>query len=431
MNDTKRSSGLTSVQPDLALAERLFAELKERTGTPQGITRTSYGLGEQIAHEMVRREARKLGLEVATDAACNLYMTYRGQIAGKGIFIGSHLDSVPRGGNYDGAAGVLMGLSVISGFRSAGAIPPRDITVMAIRAEESTWFGASYIGSRAAFGQLAPDELKGVLRATDRMALGGAIDAAGGDSIALRAGEAFLTRERVGLFLEAHIEQGPVLVEEKLPVGIVTGICGSFRHRAASCHGSYSHSGATPRAYRADAVRAAATLVVQLDAAWMRLADEGHAMTVTFCQFATDPDEAAFSKVAGRVGFSLDVRSESIHTLELMRRELAAAVSRISTEQHVRFDLGPETTSEPGLMDPRVIAGLKHSAEDMGVAAKVMPCGAGHDAAVFAKAGVPTGMIFVRNQNGSHNPHEHMEISDFGAAASVLSHLCLAPPDVF
>jgi N-carbamoyl-L-amino-acid hydrolase len=324
-----------------------------------------------------------------------------------------------------------MGLSVISGYRNAGVIPPRDITVMAIRAEESTWFGASYIGSRAAFGQLAPAELDSVLRAHDRMELGRAIDAAGGNSAALIAGEAFLSPGKVGLFLEVHIEQGPVLVEEQLPVGIVTGICGSFRHRAASCHGSYAHSGATPRAYRADAVLATAALVVQLDAAWTRLANDGHVMTVTFCQFATDGHEAAFSKVAGRVDFSLDVRSESLQTLQLMRKELAEAVARIGAEHRVRFDLGSETTSEPGLMDRRVIAGLQSSAAETGVAAKVMPCGAGHDAAVFARAGVPTGMIFMRNRNGSHNPHEHMDISDFAAAANVLSDLCLAPPEIF
>ena len=420
-----------AIEPDVALTERLFAELKARTGSSSGITRASYGLGEQMAHDIVRREAQKLGLEIETDAACNLYMTCRGEEQGAGIFIGSHLNSVPRGGNYDGAAGVLLGLSVIAGYRRAGVVPPRDITVMAIRAEESAWFAASYIGSRAALGRLTAAELGSVRRADDGISLAGAIDAAGGDSAALAAGKAFLGQDSVGLFLEPHIEQGPVLVEDKLPVGIVTGIRGSFRHRKAHCQGSYAHSGATPRRYRADAVSATATLVVQLNEAWTRLADDGHDLTVTACEFATDPREAALSKVAGRVDFSIDFRSESNESLERMRQELAQAVSRIEADQHVHFDLGPETGSEPGLMNPTVIARLKKAAEEAGITAKVMSCGAGHDASVFANIGIPTGMVFVRNRNGSHNPAESMEMADFALAADIVSRLCLDPPDVF
>ena len=332
-----------SAKPDIALAGRLFAELSERTGSIEGITRASYGLGEQIAHDLVRNEARRLGLEITTDAASNLYMTLRGQEKGAGIVLGSHLDSVPRGGNYDGLAGVLIGLSVVAGYRKANIVPPRDITVMAIRAEESAWFGASYIGSCAAFGRLAPGELKSVRRVSDGITLGAAIDAAGGNSKALAAGETFLTPATVGVFLEVHIEQGPVLVQENVPVGIVTGIRGSFRHRTAHCVGHYAHSGATPRDYRADAVLATSKLVVELDAAWTRLSEAGHDLTVTACEFNTDTREAAFSKVAGSVDFSLDIRSQSQETLSLMRQELARITARVEVTQRVQFELGAES----------------------------------------------------------------------------------------
>ena len=139
----------TQAEPDVALAERIFDELRRQTSDGRGIKRASYGRGEQTAHAIVRREAEELGLTIATDSACNLYMTYPGLMPGRATFVGSHLDSVPVGGNFDGAAGVLMGLSVIAGRQHAGIRPPRDITVMAVRAEESTWFAASYIGSRA------------------------------------------------------------------------------------------------------------------------------------------------------------------------------------------------------------------------------------------------------------------------------------------
>jgi N-carbamoyl-L-amino-acid hydrolase len=100
-------------------------------------------------------------------------------------------------------------------------------------------------------------------------------------------------------------------------------------------------------------------------------------------------------------------------------------VAQIETSHGVRFDLGAETTSEPALMDRRMIANLASLAQAQGITPEIMPCGAGHDAAVFAKAGVPTGMIFIRNANGSHNPDEAMDISDFAAAAQILSAFCL------
>lgn len=413
---------------DIGLAERLFDELRRRTSRDRGITRASYGLGEQIAHDMVRREARKLGLDVTTDAAGNLYMTMKGREAGPAIFIGSHLDSVPMGGNFDGAVGVLLGLSVLSGYVGARIRPTRDITVMAIRAEESTWFGASYIGSRAAFGLLSAEELDHVKRSSDQIPLGAAIDAAGGDTAALRAGDVFLDTTKIALFIEPHIEQGPVLVERRLPVGIVTGIRGSFRYREARCVGTYAHSGATPREYRQDAVRAAAALVVELDAAWAQLSREGADLVVTFGQFSTDPAEAAFSKIAGHLSFSLDVRSEEPQTLDRMKTIVSGITAKIEAEHGVRFELGRLTASTPARMDKDLVNALSDLAQKLDIETQTMACGAGHDAAVFAAAGVATGMVFIRNAHGSHNPHEQMEMADFAEAARLISALCLDLP---
>lgn len=419
-------------QPDISLAIRLFDELRNRTGggrPERGVTRTSYGLGEQIAHEMVQREARRMGMHCEIDSACNLYMTLKGRKEGPAIFIGSHLDSVPTGGNYDGAAGVLAGLAVASGFCLAGRKPARDLTVVAIRAEESTWFGASYIGSRAAFGALSGRELDTVKRACDGISLGPAIQSAGGDLARLRAGEAHLDTSRIAAFIEPHIEQGPVLVAEERPIGIVTGIRGSFRYRQARCEGAYAHSGATPRSHRQDAALAASRLVVAMDETWIRLAGEGHDLAVTFGRLSTDPEKAAFSKVAGSVEFSIDVRSEDVDTLDLMRAELARVVAEIEGACNVSFRLGPETGSMPAKMDAGLLDRLMSTAKDIGTDARTMPCGAGHDAAVFAQNGVPTAMIFIRNRNGSHNPFEAMDIDDFAEAARLLSTFCEKGPE--
>ena len=413
--------------PDIDLAASLFDELAMRTGDGKGISRPSFGVGEQIAHELVRREGERLGLQVETDAACNLYLTLPGRNPANRIIIGSHLDSVPQGGNFDGAAGVLCGLSVIAGLAEAGERPARDITLMAIRAEESTWFAASYIGSRAAFGLLESAELDDVRRASDGMQLGEAISAAGGDVKQLQAGRPQLDPAGIGMYIEPHIEQGPCLVTENKPVGIVSGIRGSFRYRNASCAGSYGHSGATPRHLRRDAVRATAALVMAMDEVWDRAERDEEDLSITFGKLATDPAEHAFSKVAGCVDFSLDVRSQSSDTLEQVALELTRLVERLSRQHSVRFDLGPRTGTNPAMMDGKVVAAMEAACSAEGVPAVTLPSGAGHDAAVFAGMDVPTGMLFIRNENGSHNPEESMEMDDFAAAARVLMRICLEP----
>lgn len=418
--------------PDIPLAIRLFDELRRRTGggrPEDGVTRASYGLGEQIAHEIVRREALRLGMTCEIDAGCNLYMTLKGRSGGPGVFIGSHLDSVPHGGNFDGAAGVLAGLAIAAGFRKSGRKPARDLTIMAIRAEESTWFGASYIGSRAAFGALGSDELDNVRRANDGIALGTAIQSVGGDLDLLRSGHSHLEARRIAAFIEPHIEQGPVLVSSDQPVAIVTGIRGSFRYRHAACLGAYSHSGATPRSHRKDAALATARLVVAMDDVWARLSGEGHDLAVTFGKLSTDAEQAAFSKVAGRVEFSLDVRSEDLETLDLVRAELMRCVAEIEAACSVCFELGRETGSMPAKMDRGLQARLLRAAKGAGLDPATMPCGAGHDAAVFAQNGVPTAMIFIRNRNGSHNPFEAMEMDDFAQAARLLCSFCAMDDD--
>ncbi len=430
MNDPFPVLETAEILPDIAMAERLFSELRDRTSDKRGITRMSYGPGEEIAHAIVRREAEKLGLAVETDAACNQYLTLPGQTDAPGIVIGSHLDSVPMGGNFDGAAGVLMGLSVLSGLMAAGRAPPLPITVMAIRAEESAWFSASYIGSRAAFGKLKAQELETVKRAGDGISLGEAIAAAGGSAGDVASGCGHWNPDEVGFFLEPHIEQGPVLALKDIPLGIVTDIRCSMRFRHAACRGAYAHSGTTPRETRRDAVLAVSTLVVELDRLWRRFEARGKDLTVTVGEVATDPEESSFSKVAGFVRFSLDIRSNSRAVLERFAAELGTLKTGIEKDRNVRFDFGPRTSATPASMHPAVIAGLRRAADEARQPALEMPCGAGHDAAVFAGLGVPTGMLFLRNENGSHNPREHMDMTDFSAGAAVLMRFCLSPPDI-
>ncbi|MDQ0474591.1 Zn-dependent hydrolase [Labrys wisconsinensis] len=414
---------MTALRIDAGLAERLFEELRARTADPPGVTRAAYGEGEEIGHAIVRREAAVLGLDSAVDAAGNLYLTLAGRDPTlPGWIVGSHIDSVPHGGNFDGAAGVFAGLCAVEALITAGIRPRRAVTVMVTRAEESTWFPVSYPGSRAAFGRLPPETLE-LRRADTGRTLREHMAALGLRPEAVAAGEAFLTPERIHGFVELHIEQGPVLEAVGAPLGLVTGIAGSFRYRKARCLGRTGHSGAVPRGHRQDAVVALAELVVGLEAVWDALEAEGEAATITFGEVATDPALHAFSKVPGEVAFCLDVRSVSEACLDRIRDRLTALAGEIEARRGVRFDFGARTGSTPARLDPGLCGRLAAVADAASIAHLAMPSGAGHDTAVFAAAGVPAAMIFVRNQNGSHNPDEAMRIEDFAAGAEVLARL--------
>ena len=430
MTDLSKANDTDTIKPDIALAERLFTEFYTRTSDVRGVTRISYGLGENIAHSIIRREAEALGLAIKSDPACNQYITLPGQSDGPEIVIGSHLDSVPMGGNFDGAAGVLMGLSIISGFVSSRRLPILPITLMVIRAEESAWFAASYIGSRASFGQLSAQELETVIRAGDGEKLGDAIQAAGGCISEIAKGYSHWSPGDIALFLEPHIEQGPILAQKNIPLGIVTDIRGSLRFRQAICRGTYAHSGATPREARRDAALAVCKLVVEIDQLWRQFEARGKDLTVTVGEIATDPNEASFSKVAGSVRFSLDIRSNSRAILKAFAVDLQVLTRAIEKDENVIFDLGPRTSTKSAKMHSSIVSRLDQAATEIKVPILKMPCGAGHDAATFANLGVPTGMLFVRNENGSHNPDEYMNLSDFSDGAKLLMRFCMQPPNI-
>lgn len=411
---------------DLSLAETLLDALRAASLDEPGVTRDAYGQGEETAHALIREQAEKLGLAVTRDAAGNLFMTWQGPFPDrKHWIVGSHLDSVPHGGNFDGAAGVIAGLAAISTAKAAGLEPSRPITVLATRAEESTWFPASYIGSRAAFGQLEPEALD-LPRSDNGRTLGEHMRDLGLDPEAVRQRKPSIRREQIHGFVEIHIEQAPTLELEGAPVGLVTGISGSFRYRTARCLGAYGHSGAVPRRFRQDAMMALSDLAMKLDAFWEENETAEAPLTITFGQVATDPEQHAFSKVPGEIRFCLDVRSTSPQLLEKTHAALMEHAAEIERRRAVQFDWGPRSGSTPAPMDPGIIAQLEAIAARLNVPAPRMPSGAGHDAAVFSANGVPSSMIFVRNQNGSHNPDEAMRLEDLGVAIEMLSALLMA-----
>ncbi len=409
-------------KPDMTLAERLFAQLQQMSFDGKGITRDAYGPGEQAAHNLVRQLASELGFEVVTDAAANLYVILPGtNRKAKRVVIGSHLDSVPSGGNYDGAAGVLAGLAIVAGWKAEGLVPPCDIVVMAIRAEESAWFPISYLGSKASLGKLTRDDLA-IVRRDNQISIDQHIRSCGGNPDNVVEKAPLFGADSLRAFLEIHIEQGPVLESAEIPVGIVSGICGSLRYRFASAYGQYAHSGACPSYCRQDAVVATAELVTEMHRKWHEMENDGHELTVTFGRMFTDPIDADMSKVSGLVKFSIDFRSRNPATLELVNNHLLMFADHLTERHGVQFEFGEQSRSAPALMDSHWIAAFEHSATVLNIANRLMPSGAGHDCAQFVNCGVPGAMLFIRNQHGSHNPDEAMEFADFNQAVTVLNH---------
>lgn len=408
------------------LVVRWFDALARGTADPvAGITRASYGPGEQFAHDFLRAEAAALGMGIAQDAALNSYMSLPGRDpSAPAIMIGSHLDSVSQGGNFDGAAGVVAGLAALFMLQRQRVSLRGDVTVMGVRAEESAWFQTSYIGSRAALGRLAPEALQ-CRRVDMGTSLADHIREQGGDPDALLAGPPFLDPARIRAFMEVHIEQAPSLVEAGVPLGIGTGIPGNFRYPEITVVGDTAHVG-LPRRFRRDALVAAARFVARMDALWQRWEDEGRSMAFTVGRLHTDAANDAMTKVAGEARFSLDVRAYDAADVTALHDDVLAIVSALQDECGVRFELGRRTHAPVATAAPDIQAALAELARARGIPCVPLASPASHDAAVFHEAGVPMGLLFVRNRNGSHNPHEAMDIDDFMLAVDVLADWLMA-----
>jgi len=408
-----------AVAKERGRATALFDAVRRDGLDEPGVTRDPYGPGEQRAHATVGEAARALGLEVSGDAAANLYMTLPGRDrTAKSIIVGSHLDSVPHGGNFDGAAGVLAGLIAVAALRRLGITLACDLTVMGIRAEESIWFQVSYIGSRGALGTL-PDGALDVRRIDTDRSLAQHIADCGGDPTALRAGVRHLDPANLRAYLELHIEQAPSLVEAGKPVAICTGIPGNFRYPDARIEGSNDHVG-LPRRFRRDAAMAGAEFAMALDRLWEEYDAKGIPMACTIGRFHTDPAQHGMTIVPGSFHFSLDVRAYDEAILAALDAQVDAIIAGIEQRRGVRFHRGPKARAAVGPVDTAIGRALTEGAAALGLPALQLGSPASHDAAAFAAVGVPMGMIFLRNANGSHNPYEAMTIDDFLSGAALM-----------
>jgi N-carbamoyl-L-amino-acid hydrolase len=288
-----------------------------------------------------------------------------------------------------------------------------------MRCEESPWFGTAYLGSRLLLGLSTLDEIGDLVRSDSGQSLRHHIQQLGyprtGETVA-----PLLNSKLVTSYLELHIEQGPLLESDAIPVGIATAVRGNIRFPDARCVGAYGHSAALPRRFRQDAVLAVAELALGLDEYWKdRIAQGDEDFVVTVGKFSTDAAQHAMTKVAGDVKFSLNIGAAVRASQDAARAFVLDMIKRIERDRGVAFELGREVGTTPTELDPRLVALIEDTVSTLGIATRRMPT-VGHDAAMFARAGIPSAMILVRNANGSHNSDEALDRKDFAAGVHVL-----------
>ncbi len=260
---------LTVDTEGLEFCSKIFDDVRAMSKDGPGVTRQGYGPVETKTLDYLTAIGRDLGLEIKKDPAGNVWMTLPGKDRTLPAFVsGSHADSVPEGGNYDGLAGITAALYTARAMKKAGFTPKRDFTVLMMRCEESSFYGKSYIGSLAFTGKLTPD----VTALTDRTkekTLGEHMRECGFDPEKLTTGNPLMDLKKIAAFVELHIEQGPTLTSsETVRTGIVTGIRGNIRHKQVKIIGETAHSGAVDKPYRHDAVLACADFLSRMDKAW-------------------------------------------------------------------------------------------------------------------------------------------------------------------
>ena len=370
-------------------------ELARIGGGPDGgVTRIAWSPELFDAYTWVGDRLRELGLDVDVDAAGNLIATWDTG-SGSPVVVGSHLDTVPSGGRFDGVLGVVAAMHAVHKLKEEGFEPERPLWVVAFMDEEGTRFDAALFGSRAFSGE-------------DVTNLGARVDAAGvtlRDAMSAagydieRAGAAGRVAE-VGAYLELHIEQGPTLEAAGVEIGVVTSIVGlrGYRVRLA---GQANHAGTTPMSLRRDALAGAARIALELREA----ARTREAVTANVGKLTVAPGGA--NVVPGLADFTIDVRATTPAEMTELEELVEEVVGRIAAEEGLEAELEQTFALEPLALDASLVDLVERAAAAEGASSLRLPSGAGHDAMLVGRR-APAAMLFVPSRGGvSHSPDEY------------------------
>jgi allantoate deiminase len=387
---------VSSLAADLEAAARIGAD-------EEGVSRFAWTPELGQANEWLVARLEGLGLATEVDPAGNVFGRWDvGE--GPAVLVGSHLDTVPGGGRFDGALGVLAALEAVRILQGEGFEPRRPLWIVSFNDEEGARFRTGMLGSRAFVGEVELDDWR-------RRGVAEAMAEAGFDFELLPDARAV---DRVGAYLELHIEQGPVLERAGIDLGIVTGIVGLLGFRARFV-GEANHAGTTPMELRRDALAGASRAV-------LALRDEARArddMTANVGMCTVEP--GGFNVIPGVAEFSIDVRSPTPEGFARVEEFVRDVLARIGDEEGLDLELEETHRLQPVPLDDAIQDVLEGAAEHEGATHMRLPSGAGHDAMILGRH-VPVGMLFVPSRGGiSHSPAEYTAPAQCEIGARVLA----------
>ncbi|MGV3490056.1 MAG: Zn-dependent hydrolase [Devosia sp.] len=407
---------------DARIAEDIAA-LSEITDPDRPYTRRAFTPTFLKGREWLIARFQAAGLSTRIDASGNLIGSRAGTKPERGtIMLGSHSDTVPDGGRFDGIAGVSAALEVARALADQRIELEHDLEIVDFLAEEVSIFGVSCVGSRGMIGLRPPEWLE---RTSDGVSLREGIAEVGG-----HPGVSEI-RSDIKAFLELHIEQGPVLEDGKLDIGIVTAIAGITRIEIV-VNGRADHAGTTPMGSRQDALTAAARLVLGVEALGTQLAQGEFHFAATVGEFSIEPGAA--NVVPSQARLLIDARAERREDMDRFIAEIQTLVDSVAAETGTLIE-PPKVLSDnpPTPCHPYIVDTLEQAGQKLGVRQRRMASGAGHDTAWMTRI-TRAGMIFIPCLGGrSHAPDEHAEIADIALGTGVLLNAVLeidALPDL-
>jgi allantoate deiminase len=396
--------------------KRDIETLAQFNSTPEeGMTRLSFTPEDKKARDYVIDQMQQIELKVQIDAAGNIFGRWEGQEpAAAPVMAGSHLDSVPHGGIFDGTSGVVAALESARVLHESGRQLKRPYDVIVFVEEEGGGrFRSGLFGSRAITGQITFEMLEQIKDAQ------GISLATAMKDFGLRPREiekAALKPDAIHAFFELHIEQGPVLEENNLPVGIVSAIFG-IEETTVGLKGVSGHAGAIPMALRHDSMKAAAKIILEIHETVKNIGSEAAVGTVGLLQAYP----GVINIIPDNVIFTYDMRDTDNKKHQAMLNHIKERIGQIAKSEGLKDDITVNLYSPAVTLSERITRLMQDIASEKGIGAQLIVSGAGHDAMVMPKVSKHVNMIFVRSKGGhSHRPDEWTDFEDLKAGADLM-----------
>jgi N-carbamoyl-L-amino-acid hydrolase len=391
----------------------LHALARASDADPPAVTRILYTDADLAGRALIKGLCTEAGLVVREDQIGNTFARWEGTHPDRpAVGTGSHIDAIPHSGRFDGTVGVLGAIEAIRALHRAGFRPGRPIELLMFTSEEPTRFGIGCLGSRALCGALTAEGMA-ALRDADGRGFDGIRRAAGfiGDLAGVRLPEGYYSA-----FVELHIEQGPILEREGIPIGIVTAIAAPAALRV-TWHGEGGHAGAVLMPGRRDALCAAAETVLAVEAAARSVGGPDTVATTGVCRV----HPGAINSIPDRVTLEIDIRDIDLGTRDGVVAEIRRAIDEIADRRGVRAEVEPLNADPPAAMAQGVVDAIGAACADLGLEGHPMISRAYHDSLFMARV-APTGMIFIPCKGGiSHRPEESSEPAEVARGIEVLA----------